>query len=81
MKLVKEINVIKKSYRKGRLEVAVAYPSVYEAAARSLSVQMLYFYLNSFDEISAERFVLRKLRGAEPPAVSLESGRPLRDFR
>ncbi|MEM0042391.1 MAG: radical SAM protein [Thermofilaceae archaeon] len=81
MKLVKEINVIKKSYRRGRLEVAVAYPSVYEAAARSLSVQMLYFYLNSFDEISAERFVLRKLRGAEPPAVSLESGRPLRDFR
>lgn len=80
VKLVKEINVVRKSYRRGRLDVAVAYPSIYEAAARSLSVQMLYFYLNSIDEISAERFVLREPKGVEPPALSLENGRPLKDF-
>lgn len=81
MEYVDEINVVRKSYKKGRLSVAVAYPSLYEAAVRSLAIQMLYFYLNSFDEIVAERFVLKKIRGEEPAPVSLESSQPLKNFR
>ncbi|MCS7104600.1 MAG: radical SAM protein [Thermofilaceae archaeon] len=81
MEYVNEINVIRKPYKKGRLGVAIAYPSLYEAAVRSLSIQMLYFYLNSFDEIMAERFVLKKIKGEEPAPVSLESRQPLKNFR
>lgn len=80
MEPLREINVVRKPYRRGRLYVALGYPSVYEAAIRSLSVQMLYFYLNSFEEIAAERFVVRRLSGAEPPALSLEGGQPLEKF-
>ena len=76
----REINAIVKPFARGDLGVAVAYPSVYEAAVKSLSVQMLYFYLNSLEGVYAERFVVQNLRGSEPPARSLESGRPLRDF-
>lgn len=78
--LAREINVATKPVKRGDLGVAVAYPSIYEAAVKSLSVQMLYFYLNSLEGVYAERFVLRKLTGNEPPARSLEGGRPLRDF-
>jgi len=77
---LREINVVTKPVKRGDLGVAVAYPSIYEAAVKSLSLQMLYFYLNSLEGVFAERFVLRRLTGSEPPARSLESGRPLRDF-
>lgn len=78
---LKEINAITKPVKRGDIGVAVAYPSTYEVAVKSLSFQMLYFYLNSLEGVFAERFVLRNLTGSEPPARSLESGRPLRDFR
>lgn len=78
--LAREINVATKPVKRGDLGVAVVYPSIYEVAVKSLSVQMLYFYLNSLEGVFAERFVLRKLTGSEPPARSLEGGRPLRDF-
>lgn len=79
MKL-REINVAVKPVRRGDLGIAVAYPSVYEAAVKSLSVQMLYSYLNSLEGFFAERFVLQNLTGSEPPARSLESGGLLRNF-
>jgi len=77
---MEEINVVRKPYRRGLLQAAVAYPSLYVAAVKSLSVQMLYFLLNSFDEVAAERFVLSRPRGEEPPARSIEGGRALEDF-
>lgn len=77
---MEEINVVRKRGGRGAIRVALAYPSLYDAAIKSLSVQMLYFYLNSFAEIQAERFVLRRVSGPEPPAKSLESGQPLKNF-
>jgi len=77
---LKEINVAAKPVKRGDLGIAVVYPSVYEAAIKSLSVQMLHFYINSLEGFFAERFVLQSLTGSEPPARSLESGRPLKNF-
>lgn len=77
---VAEVNVVRKRVRRGDLGVAIAYPSLYQAAVRSLSVQMLYFYLNSLEGVFAERFTLNNLAGEEPPALSIESGRTLKDF-
>ncbi|MCD6358277.1 MAG: hypothetical protein J7L75_06835, partial [Thermoproteales archaeon] len=76
----REINVVRKRASGRSLGVAVAYPSLYEAAVKSLSVQMLYFYLNSLEDVYAERLVLQRTSGPEPPARSIESGRLLRDF-
>lgn len=77
----KEINVSKKRVSGRALGVAIAYPSIYEVAMKSLSFQMLYSYINSLENFYAERFVVQRLHGSEPPALSIESEKPLRDFR
>jgi len=56
-----------------QLRVALVYPAPYLAAVNSLGHQILYFLLNSFDGVMAERFVT-DLRG------SVESGRPFDEF-
>ena len=76
--MIREINTVFK--RKWKFRVAVLYPSVYRVAITSLSFHMLYFLLNSFDEVFAERFVLSRLRGEEIAPVSLETRTPLRGF-
>ncbi len=78
---LREINVVRKKVSGHALGVAVAYPSIYDVATKSLSFQMLYFYINSLEDFYAERFVVQRLRGGEPPALSIESGRLLRDFK
>ncbi len=56
-----------------QLRVALVYPAPYLAAVNSLGHQIIYFLLNSFDEVMAERFVT-DLKG------SVESGRSLNEF-
>lgn len=81
MNTLREINVVRKKTGGRALGVAVAYPSLYEVATKSLSFQMLYFYINSLEDFYAERFVVQRLYGSEPPALSIESRKPLRDFK
>lgn len=52
---LEEINVVRKSPKPSYLRVGVVYPSLYQVAVDSLSFQMLYYYLNSFEDIYAER--------------------------
>ncbi len=60
------------------LRVGLLYPSIYRVAADSLAFQMLYHYLNSQDDVIAERFVLGD--DGAPLVASLESGSPLDSF-
>ncbi len=75
-----EINVIVKKGKPGVIRVAITYPSVYEIAISSLSYQMLYFYINSWDEFIAERFNVSRLQGDEPPPTSIEHNTHLSKF-
>lgn len=76
----REINYVVKKGKPGNVKVAVAYPSVYEVAVSSLAYQMMYFYINSLSDFVAERFNLERLRGEEPPPLSLERNSRLKDF-
>ncbi len=71
-----EKNVIHKKYRPGVLRVAIAYPSTYQVAMSSLSIHLLYHYLNSIDFIIAERVVMEGCG----PYRSIESGTYLSKF-
>jgi radical SAM superfamily enzyme YgiQ (UPF0313 family) len=71
--------------RKSSLSIALVYPNVYRVGMGNLGYQFLYQHLNSFPDISVERFFLPdppagKYRSARP-AVSEESGRSLKDFQ
>ncbi len=71
-----EENVIHKRLRRGILRIALAYPSTYMIGMSSLSIHLLYFLLNSFDEVYAERVFME----GEGPYRSVETGTPLRNF-
>ena len=70
--IVKERNAVVKSIR-GRLRVALVFPSHYRAGIANLGMQVLYDLLNSQEDIYAERFYLDVER-------SVETRSPLRDF-
>ncbi len=70
-----ELNIIRKKYRKGYLRVGIAYPSRYCVGMSSLSLHMIYFLLNSIDDVIVERIFME---GDE--YRSLESGLELRKF-
>ena len=76
----REMNSIGKRGKPGDVRVAVAYPSLYEVALKTLSFQMLYYYVNSREGFVGERFNLETLRGEEPEPVSVETGTPLSRF-
>jgi radical SAM superfamily enzyme YgiQ (UPF0313 family) len=61
----------------GLLPVALIFPSSYRVATSNLGLQLVYDLLNEHPGVVAERFVLPP--PGQPP-LSLESGRPLRDF-
>jgi radical SAM superfamily enzyme YgiQ (UPF0313 family) len=64
------------------LEIALVYPNTYEVGTSNLGFQLIYHLLNSFEEVRCERvFLDPALSGsAEDLPVSLEGGRPLKDF-
>lgn len=72
--LVREVNVVTKKGGPGSLKIGLLYPSVYDVAITSLSYQMLYSVINSFDGFVAERFVLEERGGVVQPPRSIERG-------
>ena len=54
---LRERNVVRKRGGPGHIKVGLVYPSIYEVATASLSYQAMYYYLNSFPDFVAERFV------------------------
>lgn len=75
---VLEVNVIKKDWRKVGLRFAFVYPNVYRVGMSSFTTQLLYFLLNSREDVLCERCFLPYQKGASPS--SLESRCGLREF-
>ncbi len=72
-----ETGTIRKRWR-GRFPVALVFPNTYRVGMANLGFLSLYEFLNREDEIVCERFFWSE----ESPALrSVESSRPLRDFR
>ena len=61
---------------KGRLPVALIFPNRYGLGNSNLGFQIVYALVNSLPGFVCERFFYQD----NQPPVSLESGRPLRDF-
>jgi radical SAM family uncharacterized protein len=81
-----EWNEIRKDPAKAAAKVVLAFPDVYEIGMSYLGQKILYALLNRDRDVLAERVFApwpdfeRELRAAGLPLVSLESGRPLREF-
>jgi radical SAM superfamily enzyme YgiQ (UPF0313 family) len=70
----------------GRIPIALAYPNRYGVAMSNLGFQTVYRLFNRLDRVVCERFFLPEPEeiqavAAGPGPLSLESQRPLRDFR
>ena len=72
-----ELNVVRKSFRKASLRVALCYPNVYRVGMSSLAIHIIYSLLNSYKDVLCERcfFTGRKI---EPRTI--EGNRSLREF-
>ena len=70
----------------GRIPIALVYPNRYFVAMSNLGFQTVYRLFNRLDHVVCERFFLPEPEeiqavAAGPGPLSLESQRPLRDFR
>jgi len=77
MRIVPELNVIKKDWRRVDVKVALCYPNVYRAGMTGLTVKLLYALLNAREDVLCERFFVPTLREGWR---SLESNQPLNKF-
>ncbi len=81
-----EYHSIKKDPTASRLGFALCYPDLYEIGMSHLGIKILYHLLNSDQEIIAERFfapwidMRAHLKKRGIPLLSLEHGRPLKEF-
>ncbi len=81
-----EWNSVIKDWGGTTLKVALSYPDVYEVAASNMAIPILYGLLNHHEDVVAERVyapwldMQDMMREADIPLVSLESGRPIKDF-
>jgi radical SAM family uncharacterized protein len=67
--------------RRAKISVALVYPNRYHVGMSSLGFQAVYRLLNSTDDIVCERAFLPEIRFKNAnDIISLESGRPLRQF-
>lgn len=70
----------------GRLKVALIWPGTYRTGMSALGFLSIYGRLNSLPEVLAERFfwpdgrLAGEYERSGGPLLSLESGRPLKDF-
>jgi len=79
--MIRELNVVRKHGRASYLHIAIAYPSTYIAGMSSLVTHLLYFLLNGYDEVIAERVFHSYPEDVKVPKLrSLEWNRRLRDF-
>jgi len=60
----------------GRIPIAIIYPNSYYIGMSNLGIHAIYSLLNSYSEVVCERAFWE----GKPPALSLESQRPLSDF-
>ncbi len=72
-KIGSEENIVYK--RRYSYHVALVFPSTYQASLSSLGLQVLYYALNSYREVYAERIVYE-----EGVPKSIETGTPLNKF-
>ena len=77
---VPEANVIVKDWRKADLRIALCYPNIYRVGMAGLSIRLLYALFNAREDVVCERFFFPGEGLDMPEPLSLESGRPLRDF-
>ncbi|NVM27363.1 MAG: radical SAM protein [Candidatus Helarchaeota archaeon] len=73
---MKELNLIRKDFRKVELKIALCYPNLYQAGIACHAIQLLYFLFNSFENIQCERFYYN----SKTHPISMESGQPLKKF-
>lgn len=74
-----ETGTIRKPW-KDRVRVALVYPNHYGVGMASLGFQTVYRQLNALEHVVCERAFLPEENGGAGPVVSLESGRPLKEF-
>lgn len=74
-----ETGAILKSWS-GRLRVALVYPNTYHVGMSNLGFQTVYRLLNQIPHVVCERAFLPDRSTTPSPLLSVESGRPLRDF-
>ncbi|OAG27288.1 radical SAM protein [Thermodesulfatator autotrophicus] len=72
-----ETGVIRKRWR-GRIPIALVFPNTYHVGMSNLGFRLVYETLNAYDEIVCERFFLP---GENEPLRSVETNRPLDDFK
>jgi len=81
-----EINRIVKDHEDIRLQVALAFPDLYEIGTSHFGIQILYHILNGQADIAAERVftpgldMVSQLRKTGNPLTSLETQKPLKQF-
>jgi radical SAM superfamily enzyme YgiQ (UPF0313 family) len=73
---VREFNSVVKDSSRVELLFGYCYPSTYRAGMTGLALQILYATLNTREDTSCERYFRYQ---TSSPALSVESGRPLRD--
>ena len=77
---VPEANVVIKDWRRAELRIALCYPNIYRVGMAGLPVRLLYALFNAREDVVCERFFLPGEGLETPQPLSLESGRPLKDF-
>ncbi len=81
-----EINTIEKDFNAAELNLALAFPDLYEIGTSHFGIQILYNLLNRHPKIFAERVFApaedmeNQLRQGNIPLFSLESQNPLTEF-
>ncbi len=80
-----ESGAIRKNWS-GKTSIALVYPSSYSVGMANLGFQSVYRLLNDDDRVVCERVFVpdstsRDKQGKPPKLVSIESGRPLKDFQ
>lgn len=74
---LRELNVVKKDFRKVKVKFALCYPSTYRAGMSSLALHLIYGLINEQPGALCERFFYdRNL----PRVLSVESRTGLKDF-
>ncbi len=81
-----EWNSVRKDWDTTKVHMVLSYPDVYEIGTSNMAVGLLYETLNNQKEIGCERVfmpwldLIQQLKEHNLPLVSLENGRPLKDF-
>jgi len=84
--LGKEINSLRKDFKKAKIKFALAFPDLYEIGMSHLGLQILYYLLNKEDDVLAERVYMpdldfiKRLKETDTLLFSLESREPLHKF-